>query len=113
MNPTPIPTSTVERKGLAIASLILAFPAPILIMILWATLVDKSDTDIGVKAMQAVFAYVVLLFTGAPASIISVVLGIIAIVKSRKTARVLSIVSLIISGITLILFIAFLVSQAQ
>jgi len=95
---------------LPVASVVLALPFPILIIILWATLETlKGQASLtGELTMNAFVLYALQFFVIPILSLTSVIIAMILSIKGNKIVKRLSYVAMAITGIGLILMGLFL-----
>lgn len=99
-----------EQTTLSVIGLILALPLPILIIILWATLsvIKQKNSIYGEGTMNAVFLYLLQFFVVPVLSIMSVVIGLIVTNKSKRIARKIGFISLVITAVGIVILGLFL-----
>lgn len=99
-----------EQTVLATIGLILAFPFPILIIVLWATLsaVKGQAQSFSDVTMNAVLLYLLQFFVVPVVSLISIIIGFIVTSKSRGVARKLGYVSFAVMGVGFVVLGLFL-----
>ena len=106
----PLGLPRKEQTALSVIGLILALPFPILIIILWATLsvIKQRNSIYGEGAMNAVFLYLLQFFVVPVLSITSVVIALIVTHQSKLIAKKIGYVSLVITGLGIIILGLFL-----
>lgn len=106
----PAPVVVKEQTVLSIVGLILAFPFPIIIIILWATLhvIKQQNQALGEGAMTAVFLYFLQFFIVPIFSLTSVIIGFIVTLRSKDIAKKIGYISFGITGIGLLILGLFL-----
>jgi hypothetical protein len=107
----PAPVFAIkEQTTLSIIGLVLAFPFPILIIILWVTLnvIKQQHQGLGEGTMNAVFLYLLQFFVVPVLSITSVIIAFIVTLKSKQIAKKIGYISFGITGIGFIILGLFL-----
>lgn len=104
------PDYDAKPIALAVISLILAFPFPILIIVLWSTIttIKTSGEAISNLTMNVVFLYLVQFFVIPVVALTSVIIALIGTVKWTGIARSTSYVALSLTMIGFILLGLFL-----
>ena len=107
---TPIVTPVKEQTLLSIFGLILAFPFPIMVLVLWAALnvIKAQNQALGEGTMNAVFLYLLQFFVVPVLSITSVVIAFIVTIKSQHIAKKIGYISMGVTGVGLIILGLFL-----
>jgi hypothetical protein len=107
---SPAPVVIKEQTALSIIGLILAFPFPIIIIILWVTLhvIKQQNQALGEGTMTAVFLYFLQFFVVPIFSLTSVIIGFIVTLKSKEIAKKIGYISFGITGIGLLILGLFL-----
>lgn len=109
-DPTGVPGAPKEQTALSIIGLILAFPFPILIIVLWTTLdtIKGQGNSLGEGTMNAVFLYLLQFFVVPLLSITSIIIAFIVTLKSKQSAKKIGYISFGITGAGFIIMGLFL-----
>lgn len=99
-----------EQTALAVIGLVLAFPFPLLIILLWLTLsgIKADQLTVGEGAMNAVVLYLLQFFIVPLLSVTSIIIGFIVTTQSMMIARKIGYVSLGITGVGFVILGLFL-----
>jgi len=99
-----------EKIALSVAGLVLAFPFPILVIILWATIdaIKGQGDTMSNLTMNAVVLYLVQFFVIPVVSLTSIIIALIVTAKSKGRARTIGYVSLGVTTVGIILLAIFL-----
>ncbi len=100
----------MERKALAVGSLLLSLIAPLLLTIAIFTLrvnVKDPQFDFQNYALNTIGLFLLLIFVAPVATILSLLMGYVAYKQSQFAARKLAIASFVVTGIALALLIVF------
>ena len=112
MNNDSIATAAVTKKRtrLAIVSLALALPFPIMVSILWLTIITIKEQNVSYSnvTMNAVFLYLVQFFIVPLLSITSIITAFMVTLHTDQVPKRIGYVSLAITGIGFILMGLFL-----
>lgn len=104
------PAILKKQKILAVVSIALALPFPILVTILWITLAGIKEQSSGLSngLMNTVFLYLVQFFIVPLLSITSIIIACLATMKTDKTVKRIGYVALGITGLGFIVLGLFL-----
>lgn len=99
-----------EQTPLSITGLILAFPFPVLIIVLWMTLdvIKDQNQAFGEGTMNAVLLYLLQFFVVPLLSLISVIIGFVVTMNSKHIAKKIGYISFGITGLGFIILGLFL-----
>ena len=108
-NQGPVGETAKEQTALSVIGLILAFPFPILISILWITISDiKEKQSLGEDTMNAVFLYLLQFFLVPLLTLTSVIIAFIVTLKSKQIAKKIGYISMGVTGLGIIILGLFL-----